>query len=261
MPIYNNTSEYEISTRNIVLKHNLKIMFDKYGIKDYAMSTKTSWSQNPLEIFPSKHVNPDRNITKNALDSIDDLVLYQYLRLEEEIRNHPFYHFEFEDEDIWNDIPSADSIMKNFNEGFSYLYLMKEEKPEKSFQLFRGFLQEGVNGLCISQCDPQKLYNSYGIHAKDIVTLCNSAGENNINPRDLSKLLNRINEFIHENSNSVILIDGLEYLIVKNGLKKVLEILNTLNSKINKDSMFILPIRPKALGKNDFDQLEKSIVH
>jgi hypothetical protein len=254
---------YEISTRNWKIKHFLTDMFDVYGIKDYSLITATTWEKNPVEIYPVKNKAYEKSILGlNKLESIDDLVLHQFLRLETELNDGIPVPLDFQnDEGERFNLTRNEPIMRNFEDGFSYLYLVKEEKPEKSYKLFKGFLDEGVNGLCISCIPPDQLNTSYGLNSDNVIWLCNTEGENNINPKDLSKLLNKINNFIVENNNSVILLDGLEYLISHNGLKKVLDILNELNSQINKDSMFILPIHPKALRKNDLDRLEKSIVH
>lgn len=254
-------SFYDINTKNRVLQYSLSVMFEKYGIKDFSVSTKTTWNLKPLEIFPSKNIPADKSKEQFKFESIDDLVLYQYIRLENEIQKNPFPPLDNNDE-LKSDhkLKSNSSFINNYEDGYSYLYFVKEEEPVKSYQLFLGFLAEGVNGLCISKMHPEQLHSSYGINSKNVIQLCNSDGENNVDPKDLSSLLTRINNFIRENGNSVILLDGLDYLITQNGLKKVIEILSFLNDRIEKDSMFILPIHPKALRKTDLDLLEQVAV-
>jgi len=243
---------YEISTRNRKIKYFLNGMYDVYGIKDYSVLTPTSWRDHPVEIFPVRNSAYEKALLGlNRLDSIDELVLHQYLRLENEL---------IEIIACEKSAKADTGVLKNFKDGESYLYLVKEEKPEKSYKLFMGFLADGINGLCISKTHPEQLTTSYGLNSKNVIWLCNAEGENNINPGDLSKLLERIHDFILKNGSSVILLEGLEYLISHNGLKKVLNILSELNAQIKNDSMFILPIHPKALRKIDFDRLEKSIV-
>ncbi|UCH90190.1 MAG: DUF835 domain-containing protein [Thermoplasmata archaeon] len=244
-------AKYDIYNRNPYVRFFLDQMFDKYGIQDYALITETAWNQCPLEIYPSRKMQMDKPMGI-IIESMEELVLNQYLRLESDIIKNLGPNFESQYDEKGE--------IKNYNEGYSYLYLVKEENPEKSFRIFQGFLDVGVNGLCISNMSPETLYDSYGLDTNNIIWLCNTVGENTVDPKDLSKLITCINEFIENHGNSVILLDGLEYLITQNGLGKVLQSLNELNEQINKDSMFILPIHPNALRKNDLDQLEKGII-
>ena len=249
---------YEVYTRNSVVKHYLKQMYNKYGISDYALQTSIDWNINPLEIFPVKTKSLENSMNMNTLESIDELVLYQYNRLEYEIENNPIIEFDFPEEPTVENNPIQDNMIENKDE-YSYLYLVKEEKPVKSYKIFQGFIEDGVHGLCISRMHPTHLTNSYGLNSNNIIWLCHTDGKNNVDPKDLSKLVDRINSFILENGNSVILIDGLEYLISHNGLKKVLSSLNDLHNQIRRETMFILPIHPKALRKEDLCLLEESI--
>jgi hypothetical protein len=251
---------YDIFLRNPQISTYFGTMVDKYGIKDYALSTQISWNKNPIEIYPAKNLPPEKPLSV-VFDSFEELVLNQYLKLENDLMKSSiadFEHIDIQDERnlIRENKPGGDDI----NEGLSYLYLVKEETPVRSFRIFRGFIEVGLNGLCISNMNPDTVKDSYGLEKDNIIWLCQKDGENNINPTDLSKLVTKIKYFISDNGNSVILLDGLEYLIAHNGLSKVLRILDELNNQINKESMFILPIHPDALRKTDLDLLERGIV-
>jgi len=73
--------EYEIKTRNLKLRTFLDIMYDIYGIEDYAIQTNTTWDLCPVEIYPSDKRKSGKDHDKRRALSFSDLLLDQYLHI------------------------------------------------------------------------------------------------------------------------------------------------------------------------------------
>lgn len=72
---------YKIKTRSVQIKNYLDMMFLKYGINDYALSTKTAVEKGSIEIFPAEEQNHERADVNRSVKKVSDLLLEQYLRL------------------------------------------------------------------------------------------------------------------------------------------------------------------------------------
>jgi hypothetical protein len=64
---------YEVKTKNLMIKNNLDVMFEKYGINDYALSTITSWRYGSLEIYPVEEKPSERSIVSYTIRKLKDL--------------------------------------------------------------------------------------------------------------------------------------------------------------------------------------------
>ena len=72
---------YEIKTRNVHIKGYLDMMFKKYGINDYAVSTTTAVEKGSIEIFPAEEQEHEKHDVNRSVKKFSDLLLEQYLRL------------------------------------------------------------------------------------------------------------------------------------------------------------------------------------
>ncbi|MFQ5891621.1 MAG: DUF835 domain-containing protein, partial [Candidatus Methanofastidiosia archaeon] len=80
--------------------------------------------------------------------------------------------------------------------------------------------------------------------------------EDSIDPSNLSNLVNTLASFIGNNQNSVILLDGFEYIMTHNGFLRTLRYLNLLNDVVmtSKARIFIL------IASQSFEERELSIL-
>ena len=79
-----------------------------------------------------------------------------------------------------------------------------------------------------------------------------------INPDDLPKLSYIIDDFTRKSTESVILLDGLEYLIIHTGFETVLKYLHELRDIITlNNSRLIMPVNRETLSSKDSNMLER----
>lgn len=140
-----------------------------------------------------------------------------------------------------------------------YIYPIKEPGAEKSFEIFTGLVTHGAYGLCISRKQPDDVRKKYGLEKTPILWLSKQEKiDYAISPTDVSLLAQTIEDFTAKTKGSVILLEGLEYLIANNDFNIVLRVVEDINDiiKVNK-SRVILPINPETLIKKELALLER----
>ena len=140
-------------------------------------------------------------------------------------------------------------------------YIIHEEKPKKSFEIFKEISENGAKGLCISRTKPKKIKDKYGLNSDSIIWLCRTNGDEGcLDPTNLVKLMVLVQDFLKNNEKGILMIDGIEYLIFQNGSGTVLKFLQSLNERIAlSKSTLILPINPDAIEKRDLATIEREM--
>jgi small GTP-binding protein len=165
---------------------------------------------------------------------------------------------------------SAISIDSKTNENLSEIsvvqpgsgYIIREEKPQKSIQLFKSFLAEGAKGLCISRIHPKRIEEEFELTNVPIYWLSTEAQNKKdvLAPTFLPQINTIITDFIQKNDNVVILLEGIEYLIEKNDFKTVLNLIHSLNDHIMSSSArLLIPIDPKILKEQEIHMLKRDL--
>ncbi|MCJ7444127.1 MAG: DUF835 domain-containing protein [Methanotrichaceae archaeon] len=89
--------------------------------------------------------------------------------------------------------------------------------PKKAYEVFTDQIIHGIEGLCITTLDPDKVRQKWGFKETPIIKLSDERGsDRNISSRNLPLLFMTLRSFIETSRNSVVLVDSLEYLIEKN---------------------------------------------
>jgi small GTP-binding protein len=156
--------------------------------------------------------------------------------------------------------PATHPLLKNVAPGGCYL--VKEEKPVKSFTILNKLIASGINGFCITRTHPTKVQNEFQLQNIPIKWLTSGKQEENtLSPELLPELKDAITDFIQKNPNSAILLEGIEYLIDQNDFQSVLKMIHLINDEIMKsDSIFILPLDPFILDKKELHKLSRGLV-
>ncbi len=147
-------------------------------------------------------------------------------------------------------------------------YVIKEERPEKSFALFTTLLTSGSRGLCISRTHPDILKQKYKFDAEALwLTKTETAqasgsvkGTEYVSPNNLAHLASSIREFLGKGENGAVIIEGLEYLNTQNDFKSVLKFIQLINEQVVLDKGFLLiPVDESTMDQKDFSLIEREV--
>jgi hypothetical protein len=143
--------------------------------------------------------------------------------------------------------------------GFTYLVL--EEAPNHSFEIFKDFVTHGAQGLCITRKAPKVVMEAYGLERTPILWLSRVATQkNSIRPSPPENVALAVEHFIGVGKESVVLLDGLEYLVSHNDYPSILALLHDLNENVSlSDSILLVPVDAKAMNDKEFALLRREV--
>lgn len=148
--------------------------------------------------------------------------------------------------------------------GFEFLlipsksYFIKETESEGIFTLFRELMSVGFQGLVISRKPPTVVKEKYYIHKCQIFWLNRLEADDCINPGDLMSLVEVIDTFSRRSRNGVILLEGLEYLVILNGIKEILSTLEEIKNIVkSQHTSLIFSIGRYVLDNEEIALLEE----
>jgi hypothetical protein len=135
-----------------------------------------------------------------------------------------------------------------------------------SMRVFTNLLGQGFYGLIVSREYPANIRNNLGVGEIPMIWLttskegCNMANVQCIDPVDLVELGHSIKDFIKKTEESVVIIDGLEYLITQNSFPEVLKFLESLNDYVfQKKTRLLVPLDYKVLNEKELHLLKREL--
>lgn len=142
-------------------------------------------------------------------------------------------------------------------------YLVREEKPVKSYQMLKELTHVGYKGLCISRVKPKLAMEKYGLSENTTLYWLTKTKDVNIPyilPPEQDEISNVVTHFIRDEGKSVILIDGLEFFIDTFGFKPTLDLLYILRDEMAMSSArAIIPFSPGAIKSEELALLEREL--
>ena len=143
--------------------------------------------------------------------------------------------------------------------GFTYLVL--EETPSHAFEVFRDFVTHGAHGLCITRKSPKTVMHDYGLEKTPILWLSRVATQKNcVRPSPPENVALAVEHFIAVGKESVVLLDGLEYLIAHNDFLTVLALVHDLNENVSiSDAILLVPVDPRAMNEKEFALFRREV--
>ncbi|MBU7043224.1 MAG: GAF domain-containing protein [Theionarchaea archaeon] len=140
-------------------------------------------------------------------------------------------------------------------------YIVLEKRPTMSLEIFFDHVTHGIPGFIISREYPEKLRRKLKLVKTPMIWLSHSEVENTVSPNDLSKLNFILQDFIKQSRESVILFDGVEYLITQTNFNAVLKYLQTLKDiVVIGNSRLIIPLYEQTLLPKEYSQLQKEFI-
>ncbi|MGD2248078.1 MAG: DUF835 domain-containing protein [Candidatus Methanofastidiosia archaeon] len=152
---------------------------------------------------------------------------------------------------------TLDTKMKyNLESGESYI--IKSKNAVEAFDIFLDAVTHGIQGFSICRIHPKKVTKKYNLEKTPVLWLSTMETENSIDPKDLAKINHIFNEFVKRATDSILLLEGLEYLIIQNDFDKVIKAMHNLNDYITiNNSRLLVPVNPMILSEKELSLLEK----
>lgn len=139
-------------------------------------------------------------------------------------------------------------------------YVVKELKPERSFEMFVDQVTHNIQGLCITREHPQTIRKKWGLEKTPIIWLSNQLGKVYVNPTNIGILSDTIIRFIEKSGDCVVMIDGIEFLIVNNDFEKVLRMVHHIaEATMEYKSRLIISVDPRTLDTREMALLERNM--
>ena len=138
-------------------------------------------------------------------------------------------------------------------------YLLLEETPKRSIELFLKEKKAGLSGLLITRSNPRKMRDKFDMEGVKICWLTGvRAGEKETTIAGLQELSILVSNYVDKNSKSIVLLDGLEYLVSNNDFPIVLRLIQQIRDKVStSESKMIIPLNPNALDGKQLTLLKR----
>ena len=140
-----------------------------------------------------------------------------------------------------------------------FIYLVKEKRPNVAFAVFNEAVSHGAKGMLVVREHPNRLRQIHFFNATKILWLTRRVGVDHIDPTELSLLSLEITKFVGTAQKSVVLLEGIEYIITQNDFESVLRFVNHLHDFVlAHDSAVIIVVDSRVLSTRELALLERS---
>ena len=154
----------------------------------------------------------------------------------------------------------AKKSAKEYDLRKGFAYLVREAKPNKSFNIFVDQVTHNIQGLCVTRQHPSTIRKEWGLEKTPIIWLSNQLGKVYVNPTNIGILSDTIIRFVEKSGDSVVLIDGVEFLIVNNDFEKVLRMIHHITEAVMEyKSRLIISVDPRTLSTRELALLERNM--
>jgi hypothetical protein len=141
-------------------------------------------------------------------------------------------------------------------------YVIEEEKPNKSLEIFGELVNHGMDGLCLSRYNPEILSERYGIPTGTVIWLTqkSESEHRSVDPTNFPRLSSILSDFLHKANYPVILLEGLGYLITQSNYETVLRFIQSQRDDVAlKNAIFLVHIDPLSLDTKELHRLESEM--
>ncbi len=137
-------------------------------------------------------------------------------------------------------------------------YIIAEEKPQKSLELFSELVSHGMEGLCLSRYNPKTLNERYNVPEDAVIWLTQKSepGYRTVDPTNFPRLSSMISDFLGRAGYPIILLEGMGYLITQSNYETVLRFVQSQRDEIAlKNAIMLVHIDPLSLDTKELHRL------
>ena len=169
--------------------------------------------------------------------------------------------------------PSDSAPKYDLKPGVSYLvkegqppsmreyYMRADRHIVTGMELFSDLVTHGVLGFCATRRFPPKVRGETNLMKTPMVWLTQEKGFNEaVHPGDLTELSHIMKDFMQKGGDTVVLLEGLEYLILHNNFEEMLRFVQGLDDVVVQNrARLIVTIDPSALSEQEFHMLSREL--
>jgi hypothetical protein len=139
-------------------------------------------------------------------------------------------------------------------------YIVDEPSPTLSVMVFKELARRGFPGLFITRTPTEKAEAQWNLKGNKIKWLCSRRGEDYLGPA-LEKISHTIFDFIKNHPHSVVLLDGVEFIINNNDFLRTLNLMENLKEIVAiHNSVLVIPMSSTIFSAKEFALLGKNSV-
>jgi len=127
--------------------------------------------------------------------------------------------------------------------------------------LFIDLVTHDTLGFIVTREYPPSLREKYNLKLTPIIWLTQDKEfPSSVNPSDLTEISHVMKDFISHNGNTVILFDGLEYLLMHNSFEDIIKLIQGLDDVVVQNNCrLIVAVDPKILTEQQIHQLKSEL--
>jgi hypothetical protein len=113
----------------------------------------------------------------------------------------------------------------------------------------------------VTRQHPDRVAQAYGLEKTPILWLSRVVSEKNcVRPTPPENVAMAIDHFLEMSEGSVVLLDGVEYLVSHNDFASILTLLHDLNERVSlTNAVLLLPVDPHAIEVREFNLLKRDL--
>ena len=113
--------------------------------------------------------------------------------------------------------------------------------------------------LTITRLHPDLIAEKMELNASDPIWLSERAGRRNASPNQLNRLYQMISAFLSEHQDGTVVLEGVEYLLQYNDLKRLMAMIEKINDLVMlSQAVLIMPMDPLTLDSRTLAYLRRS---
>ncbi len=158
------------------------------------------------------------------------------------------------------DEPKHSKKSKKIRVVWGNTYFIDENTPTASVNVFNELTGQNIPGLFITRTPVNNAESQWNLTNSKVIWLCSRLGEEYL-PPVLGKVSHIIIEFIKQNKSSVILLDGLEFIINNNDFSKTLHLMDNLKEMVAiNNSILFVPMSSTMFSERELALLRKNCI-
>ena len=137
-----------------------------------------------------------------------------------------------------------------------HVYLLFETQPKKSLQLIKEYGRLGYDGLVITRVPPEQIRKKK-LKKQKVLQLSSATKEDSIPPDNVVNILLRMKEFMTSKKESILLLDGLDYIVIQNTFEDAVSLIQKLAESVTLyKGILLVSLNPKSLEEKQLVILE-----